>query len=51
MEKLCNNLSSRKSLTEAYDFTLEESKRPLKSTFQSQQPRDKKDKFKTVKFW
>ena len=42
MEKLRDNLSSRTSITEVYDLTLEKSGGLLKSTSQSQQPRDKK---------
>ena len=42
MEKLRDNLSSGKSVTEVYDFTLKESGGPLKSTSQSQQLRHKK---------
>ena len=38
MEKLRDNLSSRKSVTEVYDLTLEELGESLKSTCQSQQP-------------
>ena len=42
MDKLRDNLSYGKSVIEVYDLNLEESGRPLKSTRQSQQPRDKK---------
>ena len=41
-DKLRDNLSSRKSVIEVYDLTLEESGGPMKSRSQSQQPRDKK---------
>ena len=42
MNKLRDNLSYGKSVIEVYDLNLEESGRPLQSTRQSQQPRDKK---------
>ena len=42
MDKLQDNISFGKSVIEVYDLTLEESGGPLKSTSQSQEPRDKK---------
>ena len=42
MDKLRDNLSSRKSVIEVYDLTLDESGGSLKPTSQSQQPHDKK---------
>ena len=42
IEKLQDNLSSKKSVTEVCDLILEESGGPLKSTSQSQQPCDKR---------
>ena len=41
MGKLRDNPSSRKSVIEVYDLTLEESGGPLKPTSQSQQSRNK----------
>ena len=43
MEKLRDNLSSRKSVTEVYDLTLEKLGGSLKSTAQSQKPRNRKE--------
>lgn len=43
MKKLGDNISSDKSVIEFCDLTIGESGGPLKSTSQSQQPRDKKE--------